>query len=252
MSSISPTAITPRGIEIDEASGAPFAAVDVARRLLRTTSVVALATIDSGSGYPYSTVTNVAIEPDGTPYFFAAWLALHARNIDADPRISMTMAEEHTTDALVTPRLTLVGRATQMSPEEVERATPRFLRRFPKSKLYLALPDAMLFRMQVEGLQLNGGPARNANSDLTPAILRTDLTGTETLMAAESEEIERLNALDGGASRLATRAGAPAGRWRATGYDPDGLDLSSADNTARLLFGRRVTSVAELRQVLAL
>ncbi|MOA63958.1 hypothetical protein D3C78_1898640 [compost metagenome] len=39
-----------------------------------------------------------------------------------------------------------------------------------KSRLYLQLPDTRLYRLQVEGVQLNGGPARNANA-VTPADL---------------------------------------------------------------------------------
>ena len=58
-------AITPRGIELNLDAVRPMDAIGVARTLLRTTRVTSLATLDPG-GYPYSTVTNLIVEPDGT------------------------------------------------------------------------------------------------------------------------------------------------------------------------------------------
>ncbi|MBV9076184.1 MAG: DUF2470 domain-containing protein, partial [Methylobacteriaceae bacterium] len=42
-------------------------------------------------------------------------------------------------------------------------------------------------------------------------------------------------------------AGAPAGRWRATGLDPEGLDLLAGDLTARLRFPEPVRDAGALR-----
>ncbi|MEA2928548.1 MAG: hypothetical protein QOG38_976, partial [Hyphomicrobiales bacterium] len=38
--------------------------------------------------------------------------------------------------------------------------------------------------------------------------------------------------------------------WRISSLDPDGADLTAGDRTARLCFKQRVTSAAQLRQVL--
>ncbi|MGG2478035.1 pyridoxamine 5'-phosphate oxidase family protein, partial [Rhizobium sp. BR5] len=111
MPDAAPPVITPRGTKIEPSAGAPFEAVRVARNVLHTSRTAALATLDPQSGYPYTTATNIGIEPDGTPFFFAAGLALHARNMEADPRISLTLAPFGKGDALTLPRLTLVGKA---------------------------------------------------------------------------------------------------------------------------------------------
>ena len=162
--------ITPRGVEIDLAVARPMDAPGVARQLLHTTRTVTLATLDP-SGHPYSTVTNLLIEGGGTPVIYASGLTVHARNMLADPRVSITLADM-TTDVLITPRLTLVGRAVRVPANQMEALKAAYTARFPKSKLYLALPDSILFRITVEALHLNGGPARNANSGaLTPADL---------------------------------------------------------------------------------
>lgn len=226
------SAITPRGLEINLDAGLPFEAIEVARHLLRTTRVASLATIDPG-GFPYSTVTNLAVEADGTPFFWVAFLALHARNIDLDGRISITVAQEGR-DSMTAPRLTLSGRAERVGHNEIELLKAAYLRLFPKGKLYLPLPDTRIYRVRTEGVQLNGGPARNANS-VTPDDLTTDLAGADDLMEAQADLAAWLDA-DKRASRLAFLAGAKPGRWSATMIDPDGVTLASAGGLARYWF----------------
>lgn len=250
MPDAAPPVITPRGAKIEPSAGAPFEAVRVARDVLHTSRTAALGTLDPVSGYPYTTATNIGIEPDGAPFFFAAGLTLHARNMEADPRISLTLAPFGKGDALTLPRLTLVGKAEQIGPDEVPLAIGRYIARYPKAKLYLSLPDTRLYRLRTEGVQINGGPARNA-SNITPADLRTDLSGAEELMAAAESEATRLNAIKGEASRLAVLAGAKSGRWTITSIDPDGIDLASASDLARLWFAERVTTLKQFEKALA-
>ncbi|WP_320200541.1 HugZ family protein [Agrobacterium sp. rho-13.3] len=237
--------ITPRTANIESSAGAPFEAVRVARDVLHTSRTAGLATLDPQSGYPYNTATNIAVEPDGTPFFFTARLALHARNIEADPRISLVLAPFNKGDALTLPRLTLVGKAVLIADEDVPLAKARYIARYPKAKLYLALPDTQLYRLHIEGLQINGGPARNA-SNITPADLRTDLAGAEGLEA----EVSRLNAIKGEASRLAALTGKKSGAWKITSIDPDGVNLASAGDLVRLWFESRVVSVNQLGKAL--
>ena len=242
--------ITPRGAKIESSAGAPFEAVRVARDVLHTSRAAALATLDPVSGYPYTTATNIGIEPDGTPFFFAAGLTLHARNMEADARISLTLAPFGKGDALTLPRLTMVGKAEQIGPDEAPLAIARYIARYPKAKLYLSLPDTRLYRLRTEAVQINGGPARNA-SNITPADLRTNLSGADELMAAAESEATRLNAIKGEASRLAVLAGAKTGRWTITSIDPDGIDLASASDLARLWFAERVTTLKQFEKALA-
>jgi heme iron utilization protein len=166
------TPITPRGKEINMAAARPMDAIGVARTMLRSAYTASLATLDPG-GYPYSTAINIATDGAGLPYFFAANLSLHARNMAEDERISVTIADM-SRDVMTTPRLCLVGRAVLVPREEFDELARPFAARFPKAKLYLSLPDALLYRVVVEGVQLNGGPAQNANN-VQPADLFSDL-----------------------------------------------------------------------------
>ena len=124
-------AITPRGIELNLDAVRPMDAIRVARTLLRTNRVTSLATLDPG-GYPYSTVTNLIVEPDGMPVIFMASLTIHARNIEADPRVSITVADTRS-DVMTSPRLTLSGRAVRVPTGDSAALKARYVERFLSS-----------------------------------------------------------------------------------------------------------------------
>lgn len=239
-------AITPRGLAINEASAAPFDALNIAKSLLLTSNTATLSTIDPISGFPYGMVTNLAVLPDGTPFFFVAWLAIHARNIEQDNRISIAMSENNASDVLLRPRLTLVGHARIIKDEDNDWAKRIYFRRFPKSKVYLTLPDARLYRLEITDLQLSGGPARNAVSDVTPQNILIDLTGAGSLLTRLDEVIDQLNTLEGLAQSLACRVGAKSSRWRVTGVDPEGINLGSPEHSTRFSFSRRALNIDDL------
>ncbi|MFD2677332.1 HugZ family protein [Camelimonas lactis] len=167
--------ITPRGREINADAARPLDAISLARTMLRSAKTAAIATLDPG-GYPYSTATNIAVDDAGKPFIYMAGLSLHARNIALDDRVSITIADMDK-DVLTTPRLSLVGRARRVEGAAYETLKQRYMERFPKSKLYLALPDSSIFYIETEAVQLNGGPTQNANS-VTPLDLVEDLAPT--------------------------------------------------------------------------
>jgi len=107
----------------------------------------------------------------------------------------------------------------------------------------------LLFRLQVEGVQINGGPARNA-SNITPDDLRTNLSGADALMAGAADEIKRLNAIRGEATRLASLAGKKASTWNITSIDPEGINLAASSDLARLWFADRVETLNQLAKAL--
>jgi len=241
-------AITPSGVEIDPDAARPIDAIRVARTLLRTNRVTTLATLDPG-GYPYSTVTNLIVDADGVPVVFMSGLAIHTRNVTADPRVSITVADTQT-DVMISPRLTLSGRAERVPADDTSTLKARYVERFPKSKLYLGLPDALFYRIRVEAVQLNGGPGRNANA-VTPEDLLTDLEPASALMADAPALVASLND-NNQAAGLAGAAGAKKlKRWRVSAIDPEGIDLSTASDLARLWFETPVTTREDFNTALA-
>jgi hypothetical protein len=224
-----------------------FHPVATAKHLLRTIRAGALATLDADGGFPFASLVTVATDLDGSPLLLMSRLAAHTRNLEADARASILLAQAGKGDPLAHPRLTVTG-AVARSDEPRVRA--RFLARHPKAALYADFADFSFWRMELHAAHLNGGFARAA--DLTAAEVSTALSGAETLAEAAQSAVEHMNADHREALALyATRlAGEPSADWRATGIDPEGIDLAAGDRSARVAFPDRVEDPGALRAVL--
>ena len=231
---------------------ADFAPKEVAKTLLRGIRAGTLATLDRNTGHPFASLVNVATDADGSPMILVSRLSTHTANIEVDGRASILLAETGKGDPLAHPRLTVLGRMTQVArgSHDEPRVRRRFLARHPKSELYAGFGDFAFWRMIVASAHLNGGFARAA--DLKAADVLTKVDDAAELLAAEADAVAHMNADHGEACRLyATRLlREPDGVWRITGLDPDGADLAAGDRTARLAFPQRVTGPEQLRKVL--
>ena len=224
----------------------------LAKSLLRAIRAGTLATLDRNTGHPFASLVNIATDADGSPVILVSRLSTHTANIEVDGRASILLAESGKGDPLAHPRLTVLGRMTQVarSSDDEARVRRRFLARHPKSELYAGFGDFAFWRMMVASAHLNGGFARAA--DLKAADVLTDVANAADLLAAEADAVAHMNADHAEACRLyATRLlGAEDADWRCTGCDPDGIDLQAGAKTLRLDFPRRIVTPAALRQVL--
>lgn len=238
-----PTATPPR----DPRQDADFDPVAEAKLLLRTVRSGALATL-SESGAPFASLTSVATLHDGGPILITSQLAVHTRDLERDPRCSLLLAQGGRGDPLAHPRLTLIATAARTADPT---ARARFLSRHPKASLYADFADFSFWRLEVADVHLNGGFARAA--DFGPQALLTPLKGAEALIADEAALLAHLNRDQADTLRALARklAGAANGAWRASGLDPEGLDLASGDATARITFSKRIETPEALRAHLA-
>ena len=223
-----------------------FDPIAESRLILRATRVATLATL-TNDGAPFATLTTVATAYDGSPILLLSRLAHHTRFLERDGRCSLLLARGGRGDPLAHPRLTLVGTAARIQ-DPVARA--RFLRRNPKAELYADFPDFSFWRLTISAVHLNGGFARAA--DFEPESLLIDVRAIEPLIAAESDIIEHMNADHADALSLYAQhyCGAQPGLWRASGVDPEGLDLVCGDLTARVVFIEPVKTPGQVRGAL--
>ena len=91
------------------------------RSLLGRSRQGALATLMAAKGDPYCSLVNVASKPDGTPILLISRLALHTKNIMADPRVSLMLDERAPGDPLEGARIMLAGTAEEAQVDEVAR-----------------------------------------------------------------------------------------------------------------------------------
>jgi heme iron utilization protein len=225
-----------------------FDGLALARKLLRAIPVGALATLAKDTGYPFATLTSVATLHDGAPLLLLSGLAHHTKNLRADARASLLLAEGGKGDPLAHPRLTVVGR---LAPIVDAQARKRFLRRHPKAELYADFADFGFWRLNPEAAHLNGGFARAA--DYRDADLLTPVAAAQRLIEAEDAMLDEINAWP---SEVRAALAAAAGedklsQWRAVGLDPGGLDLASGAIGARLSFAGTAENPVQWREALA-
>ncbi|WP_322514902.1 DUF2470 domain-containing protein [Rhodopseudomonas palustris] len=222
----------------------------VSSSLLRRRREGALATLLRGSGGPYCSLVNLASAPDGSPILLISRLAVHTRNLLADPRVSLMLDERAEGDPLEGARIMLLGVAAEADPADVPQLRRRYLAAHPGAADYIDFSDFALYRIETSAAHLVAGFGRIV--DLEPSDYLTDLGGAAGLLEAEASAVEHMNADHLGTMNLyATRLlGAAAGDWRCTGLDPDGLDLQAGRTTLRLPFPERVTTAAALRDML--
>jgi putative heme iron utilization protein len=236
-------------------SDGSFSPVAAARTLLRTVRTGALATLATGSGDPFASLVTVATLPDGSPIVLLSDLALHTRNLTADPRASLLFAASGAAgDPLAGARVSVAGRMRRLAPgtADDDMARRRFLMRHPDAAGYAGFADFAIWALAVSGAHLVAGFGRIV--EIAADDLLVGLEGAEPLLASEKGAVDHMNEDHTDALALyATRlCGAAEGPWISTGVDPDGIDLMTRDGrqTARLPFGERVRTSAELRGVL--
>jgi putative heme iron utilization protein len=226
---------------------APFDARIAAKKLLREGRSGALATLMAGSGDPYCSLVNVASAPDGAPLLLLSKLALHTKNILADPRVSLMLDERKEGDPLQGARVMLMGR---LAATEDAAARTAYLRRQPEAEMFAGFADFAFYRAEIARAHLVAGFGRIV--DLTAQDVLTDTAGAATLIEAETAAIAHMNADHAEACRLyATRLlGGPDGDWKCVGIDPEGVELQLGRMALRLFFPQRVTAPGPLRAVL--
>jgi putative heme iron utilization protein len=229
------------------AGSSPSAA---ARRVLRLAATGSLATLDR-DGAPFASLVTVALTPAGDPILLLSELARHTQNLAADRRAALLLVAPggEGGDPLAGARLTLTG---TVGPRDSDPALRRrFLARHPEAAGYTDFADIGFHRFAVAGGHLVAGFGRIVA--LLPADILIPVAGAEDLFAAEESALAHMNADHGKAVALYATAllGLPAGDWRLTGIDPEGIDLAAGAMRGRLDFPHLVSDAATLRQVLA-
>jgi heme iron utilization protein len=129
------------------------------KELLRRERVGVLCTLSlRHPGWPFGTLAPYALSRSGAPLLLLSAVAQHTRNLDADARASLLVAEAAAIarDPRTAPRATLVGRAARVAADEEADARARYLARHPESRGLLSL-DFALYVIAVDEAHYVGG-----------------------------------------------------------------------------------------------
>jgi len=148
-----------------------FSPVETARMLIDAARTASLATLHAGA--PYVSLVTVATDGAGAPVLLLSSLAVHTRNIKADPRASLLFTEAAAAagagDPLVSARVTLSG---AMAPDLSPETRARFLARHPDAELYVDFSDFAFYRLDAASAHLVAGFGRIV--DIAPEELFGD------------------------------------------------------------------------------
>src|SRR6266566_2470744 len=125
-----------------------------AQKLLRESRSGALATLMPGSGDPYCSLVNVATASDGSPLLLISRLAVHTRNVLADPRVSLMIDERKAGDPLQGARVMLTGTAAATEDPHARR---RYLDRQPEAEMFAGFADFAFYRITLKAAHLVAG-----------------------------------------------------------------------------------------------
>jgi len=204
-------------------------------------------------GFPYGSFVTFAIHA-GNPVFLISSLAEHTRNLAADPRASLLIAESDHEDPLANGRVTLIGRGALLEDEAARGAAREaFLAAHPNAAYYADFGDFAWWALEVEWIRYIGGYGRMS------WVGREEWAGaTPDPLAGEARAIlDHMNADHAAAlldyCRSFTRA-VDASAASMTGVDRYGFEMSvttgKGPRPVRLAFRRPVSTAAEAREEL--
>jgi len=97
-------------------------------------------------GYPFGSLMPYALDAGGAPLLLLSSLAVHTKNLTADARTSLAVADPPGTSAAAAARLTLVGDAVRLDGGEDE-SRALYLARHPEAAQWIQFGDFALWRL---------------------------------------------------------------------------------------------------------
>ncbi len=134
-------------------------------KILAEVTEASLGTVEA-DGRPYVSSVGVLYEPaqnsleeTGQIFLFLSALARHTRNLAQNPSISLLFsAREEKTPVHETARLTVQGEAALVAnPVWEQKLRTGYLQRFPRSEIFLSLPDFRFYEVRVREIHWIGG-----------------------------------------------------------------------------------------------
>ncbi len=144
----------------DPHPGADGPAIGLARSLLADARFAALAVVDPQTGAPALSRIAIGLGADHLPLTLISSLSSHHATLRANPNCAFMVGEPGPKgDPLTHPRLMLQATAHFLDRDDPDHAMRRdhWLKRYPKSRLYVDFTDFTFVRFAVLTAFLNGG-----------------------------------------------------------------------------------------------
>lgn len=129
-----------------------------ARTLIETGRLGTLSTqLTEHGGGPFGSLMPYGVDGDGQPILLISRLAVHSRNLAADARASLLVAEAGDDDALALGRVTLVGRVAPLADDERAASRDGYLARHASAAAWVDFADFAFHRLAVDAAYFVAG-----------------------------------------------------------------------------------------------
>jgi putative heme iron utilization protein len=109
-------------------------------------------------GFPFGSTMPYALDAAGRPLLLISAMAVHTKNLRADPHASLFLAApEAQSDPLGSARLTLIGDAQPVPEEDLAEARAAYLTRHENAAQYVQFADFSFWRLNPIDLYFVGG-----------------------------------------------------------------------------------------------
>ena len=199
-------------------------------------------------GFPFGSAVPYCLNDAGWPLILISRIAQHTKNLQADPRCSLLVAERGADDVQATGRLTLLAEAALVTDEAaVMAAAERYYRYFPESSDYHRVHDFDFWTLQPVRWRYIGG--FGAIHWLDHVALANPFAG---LQAGELGMLEHMNQDHAAAiAHYVQQAALPATPEACmVGIDSEGFHLRIGHAIHWLAFPHSCTSSGAVRQAL--
>ncbi|HYM10915.1 MAG TPA: DUF2470 domain-containing protein [Bryobacterales bacterium] len=224
-----------------------------ARTLVHLGRVGSLSTLSRKQpGWPFGSVMPYALDPQGRPIVLISTMAMHTQNLLGDPRASLLVTQDTGGDVLGAGRVTLLGKAAEVSEPGRLSVRQLYLARHENARYWVDFDDFAFYRMDVVDVYFVGG------FGVMGWVAAEHYLAAEVdpLAGAAPEIIRHMNADHADSLLLLSRvfAGVEASEAQVTAVDRLGfhLRLKTGDRArgARVAFTREARSPREARAVL--
>lgn len=99
-------------------------------------------------GYPFGSVVPFCLDEKGKPLILISALAQHTKNIQANPKVSLTLLQHTSTDVQMGERLTLLADGVSVPDSDIEACAQRYYGYFPSAQGYHDQLDFRFYHLE--------------------------------------------------------------------------------------------------------
>lgn len=224
-----------------------------ARTLMHVGGASSLSTMSvKHPGYPFGSVMPYAIDDTGNPIVLISQMAMHTKNLRAEPRATLLVAEQ-SGSPLGAARISVMGDFARVEGPHEESVAAAYLSAHPESRQWAGFGDFGFYRMTVKDVYLVGG------FGVMGWVTAAQYAAAEPDPLAESARdiIDHMNEdhVDSMVLLIRSNLGIEADEARMTAVDRYGFNVrmkvASKSQGGRIGFTEVANSPMEVRKILA-